>query len=308
MPLIVRVPENAEIVRRRNGYRRHLNILDRKATAVQRQIRREGLAGYEPATQASILALCQLQDRVCFYDIGAHIGIYSALVTSIFGPTAIVHAFEPTPATAELAVSLAEKNWLNIHVHEMAVSSFEGAADLFISSKAETSNSLQHGFRKSDEQVTVRVATLDALVASGFPAPNVIKIDVETHEPDVLAGALGVIYTHRPSIVAEFLPRADSPRARDILARLQRLGYFFYHLGVGDEWQAADAVGVLANTDSDYRDWLLAPAEISPEFYQAYRLWRAAISRCDQSTNIEASGGGVSVDMLREVYRPNYVQ
>ena len=66
---------------------------------MQRRLRREGLAGYESLVQATLLALCeQKTEKLVFYDVGAHIGLYVAMVSAIFhraNPTC--YAFEPTP-------------------------------------------------------------------------------------------------------------------------------------------------------------------------------------------------------------------
>ncbi len=86
MPLVVKIPENASVISASGSYPRALNVLDRRETAVQRKLRSEGLAGYEPLTQAVLLALAQRASKGgAFLDVGAHIGLYSALVDSIFG-------------------------------------------------------------------------------------------------------------------------------------------------------------------------------------------------------------------------------
>ena len=162
MPMYVTLPRNHHVLDTRVPYRRALNVMDRKETAVQRQLRRGGLASYEPMTQATLLALVEVASTPCtFLDVGAHMGLYSAMVKSVYGADVRVRAFEPTPNTAELARRLARVNDLDYEVVELALSSAPGEALLYISEKAETSNSLQAGFRESTEQVRVTVSTLD---------------------------------------------------------------------------------------------------------------------------------------------------
>ena len=54
MPLLIKVPENRAVLSATGPYPRALNMLGRRQTAVQRQLRRSGLAGYEPMTQATL--------------------------------------------------------------------------------------------------------------------------------------------------------------------------------------------------------------------------------------------------------------
>ena len=77
MPLFIATPRNDTS---KHPYATHLNVLSRKQTAVQRALRRGGLANYEPLLQATLFSLCDSSNhRPVFYDVGSHIGLYSAL-------------------------------------------------------------------------------------------------------------------------------------------------------------------------------------------------------------------------------------
>ncbi|MEO9971915.1 MAG: hypothetical protein ABJG15_19120 [Hyphomonadaceae bacterium] len=99
MPLLAQTPKNSAFISKYGSYRKYINVLSRKETAVQRQIRRGGLGSYEAEFQAALMALCeQPSNRLVFYDVGAHIGIYSALIGVIFKQRSpAIFAFEPTP-------------------------------------------------------------------------------------------------------------------------------------------------------------------------------------------------------------------
>ena len=80
-----------------SGAEAYLNIVVGKSTAVQRALRREGLAAYEPPTVAAILAVMELQEPgFTFFDVGANVGLYSSLCAAMFDSGRVV-AFEPTP-------------------------------------------------------------------------------------------------------------------------------------------------------------------------------------------------------------------
>ena len=108
-----------------------------------------------------------------FFDIGAHIGLYAALAAVVFPPDLVhVTAFEPTPTTADVALALVHRNQLDVTVERLALSDEQGEAVLYVSDKAETSNSLAVGFRSAAMTVTVPTTTLDAYcVSRGYSRP-----------------------------------------------------------------------------------------------------------------------------------------
>jgi FkbM family methyltransferase len=291
MPMYVRVPRNDRVISSIGSYPGRLNVLDRKETAVQRQLRRAGLAGYEAQTQATLLALAELAPRpTTFLDVGAHIGLYSALVTTIFGADDVrVIAFEPTPHTADVARRLAARNGLEYSVEQLALSSAPGKATLYISDKAETSNSLSEGFRVSAESVDVTVTTLDDFCLERGVTPSVMKVDVETFEPHVLRGGLLTLSRARPSIVFELLPSSDARMTDSVLRLLGSIGYRLYR-SVGTEWVETSTDTYRLHLSHESRDWLLCPGK--PEGLDAsVQAWMAAIAECTQETNLLVPGG-----------------
>ena len=77
-----------------------LDIVDPFSSSVQRLIRRSGLASFEPETAAALLALFeQAGPGFVLYDVGANVGVYSAMAAAMFEPAA-VHSFEPSPTDA----------------------------------------------------------------------------------------------------------------------------------------------------------------------------------------------------------------
>ena len=283
MSYFVRLPQNPSVD---TGHRAYLNVLERYGTVIQKELRRDGLSCYEPITQAAVLALCGLQPSIVFYDIGAHIGLYSALVAEIYHKRRPkVVAFEPAPGTAETCRQIAARNRLAIEVVECAVCSVEGDAALFLSLRAETSNSLNPGFRPGSPQITVRAITIDGYVAAGGTPPTIMKIDVETFEADVLEGAIGVIACHRPPIIVEVLRDTNGDRFGRLLGQLEKAGYRFYHLAGDMPWRAQPASRVLEYASDQERDWLFSPSELSASFYREFNGWRVAIAKCDKSTN-----------------------
>ncbi|MGA4837792.1 FkbM family methyltransferase [Streptomyces sp. G45] len=293
MPLAIKLPAHPEAPAAPGPYPSALNVLSRKETAVQRQLRRAGLAGYEPLTQATLLALAQQAPAgSAFYDVGAHIGLYSALLSAVHGNRGLdVFAFEPTPATAAIGRTIRDVNGLGFELVEAAVSSAPGTAELFLSDKAESSNSLNPGHRRSSASVRVPVVTLDGFTAERGAAPHVIKVDVETYEADVLRGGLATIRRHRPWIVCELLPSSAPEALRDVLATLVSYGYGLHVIEPQLPWPGLDADTYRAHVGHHCRDWLLAPRPLSKEFHRLVRQWLIAILACDETTNLTVPGG-----------------
>ncbi|MEB8339531.1 FkbM family methyltransferase [Streptomyces endophyticus] len=269
--------------------------MNRKQTAVQRQLRRSGLAGYEPLTQATLMAVAhQAPEGSAVLDVGAHIGLYSALIDAVYGRRLSVHAFEPAPETSAICAKIRDVNGLGFELVRSAVSDTPGSAELYLSLKAESSHSLNAGHRRHTESVTVPVTTLDAFTQERPDLrPHLIKIDVETLEGQVLAGGLRTMKQHRPWIVLEILPSSDHESLTQSLKAITELGYGLYPIQAESPWIGRNADNYRTHVSSNGRDWLLAPEPLTYDFHHAMRTWLRAILECDERTNLELPGGSV---------------
>jgi FkbM family methyltransferase len=235
---------------------------------IGKAIRKNGLAGHEPNEIATNLALASLFPGA-YYDVGANVGLFSLLISATFGRRC--HAFEPTPELAGALRASVERASLPITIHEVAVSDVPGEATLYLSKTADTSNSLNSTFREHLGEVVVKVVTLDEVVTD---RPAIIKIDTETFEPQVLAGAAKIIQLYKPILIVEALPR----RAKAMEAILQSLGYVAYQITPDREWPAQND---LAPKDTSVRlwNWVWSPAPLPPSFWRELALYRRFVTR-----------------------------
>jgi len=291
----VTLPTNQALIDEFGPYRQRLDVGDHHATAVTRKLRRRGLAGFEPSTQATLLALAQGgradggDGAVEFFDVGSHIGLYSMLLTAVFPDGRVwATAFEPTPSTGDLLAALVDRNDLTVGLVRRAVADEEGTATLYLSDKAETSNSLAEGFRASGEAVEVATTTIDAYCRESRRSPDVIKIDVETLEAKVLRGAAATLRDRRPSVVCELLPAAHEDDTREALSHLESLSYHVYRWSVrNSEWSPRTTQGVLEKLGSGRKgNYLFVPEPLSNEFRRTVAAWMEAIAACDAATNL----------------------
>lgn len=305
MPMIAQLPFNRYFAQKFGYYKKYINLLDRKETAVQRQVRRGGLASYEPDFQSALLALSQLnQGRLVFYDIGAHIGLYSLLLSKIFHQyNHSIHAFEPTASTANMACRIRDANNMLYQVNKYAIGSYEGFVNLYISNKAETSNSLNPSFRNATEVRKVKINTIDNYVKSGAPVPTIIKIDTETLEPEVLIGARKTIATHSPIITCELLPKKNlKDSIGEALSWINYHGYNLYQISSNKEYEQFSVKDAIDSLSSERRDWILSKFKLQNQFYTIKDQWRDAIDTCTQDTNKYYESGKFEYKLLLEEY------
>lgn len=300
MPLIAKLPLNKSFADTYGTYPTHLNVLGRKKNAVQRQIRRGGLGSYEIDFQSTLLALCETSTtRIRFFDVGAHMGLYSALVSCIFrSQNPYIVAIEPTPDTARDAHRLRRANGLKYKVIEVAVSDVEGEAELYLSEKTESSNSLNPEFRPHSESLRVPLTTIDRLVEDGLRSPTILKVDVETFEANVVRGAMATIEKSRPVITLELLPDADLTAIKDALGAMEELGYEFYRVGPTPVWEPHSVEDAMGLVSEDHRDWVCSPSPLTDEFFAARVAWQDALSLCGRATNVLVDRGTPVEDVV----------
>jgi FkbM family methyltransferase len=154
-------------------------------------------------------------------DIGANTGLYSILACVASSQSRVV-AFEPFPPVLPLLEANLRLNHLErrVMVSPMAISDTQGISSLYIPLQdhglVESSCSLNASFKEATSgTVQVETTTLDAIVRdAGLRDVRVLKIDVESHEHSVLAGAENTLMHHRPLVFVEVLHIAD-PEAID---------------------------------------------------------------------------------------------
>jgi FkbM family methyltransferase len=229
-----------------------------------------GLGKYEPYGLDCFLALVQTADPGAVFDIGANVGLYGLLAAKYSDRP--VHCFEPAPDTAGIARQAAAQNGLDVTVAEIALGDETGVATLYLSDSTDSSNSLNPHFRAHSKEIVVPLETIDGYVARTGVVPSILKIDTETTEPEVLAGAEKLIREHRPWIMTEVLWSLVEDRMHNVM---DKFGYTYYHLnGPGPLGATEKIVG-----DSTWTHYmfLLAPEPVDDAFWQRMNAWRSAL-------------------------------
>lgn len=193
-----------------------------------------GLQSYERPTP-DLLAGFALSVGGNFLDIGANTGVYSLLYGRL-AATANVHAFEPLAnvanaleANVRLNPDLADR----IHIERYALSDRAGSLTWYETVNEQglfsTSSTLLHSRAKSIgnyKTMTIKTRTLDEFAMERDLKFNLAKLDVEGHEPAVLAGGSRTIGANRPVVIVEVLREATTCEALGSWAAA--MGYVTY--------------------------------------------------------------------------------
>jgi len=166
------------------------------------------------------------------WDVGSNVGLFSLCAAFASGRSGFVLAIEPDVWLAYLITrssqAIARHPCAEVQVLCAAVSNSNGVSSLEIAQRARASNHLIGTMGSSQArgrrfvQPTVSL-TLDSLLEY-FPAPTVLKIDVETHETNVLGGAGRLLNQIRPMIWCE----VSHENSADVSQLLHGAGYELY--------------------------------------------------------------------------------
>ncbi|MEO8208196.1 MAG: FkbM family methyltransferase [Chloroflexota bacterium] len=237
---------------------------------VPRLLAEGGVAQYEPETIAAFLASISTRGASEAFDIGANAGIFSIVAAAT--TTTRITGFEPTPALASTFRGIVQANGLTCQVEELALGASTGTATLYVSAKTDSSNSLRAGFRPAAGSIEVPLERLDDYVTRSGRRPEVMKIDTETTEPDVLAGAIETLRDGRPWIVCEVL--AGTTEAA-LMSILRPLGYRFHHLSGASV--PIESLEIEGDPTYLHRDWLFTPGTLPEAFAAHYVAWITAL-------------------------------
>lgn len=147
--------------------------------------------------------LPQVADDSIVWDVGANVGIYAVLLAKQASAGRVI-AFEPVPDTRQRLIGNLERNAVsNVTVEDVALSSSDGSASMSVS---DDSHGCDH-ISATGGGLTIRTARGDDYVAaSPWGDPDVIKVDIEGHEPQFLAGCREMLVRKRPLLLMEVNP------------------------------------------------------------------------------------------------------
>jgi FkbM family methyltransferase len=204
-------------------------------------------AAYEPHVRKCLTALLRPGDT--FVDVGAHIGFFSLIASSLVGGGGKVYAFEANSSLFHpLCLNAAQFPWM--------VASFRAVCDK--SGSVAFSNVQRAGesgwgklasVRNEGHIETVQAVSLDEWHKSvGSPPIRLVKIDAEGSEPFILEGARRVIANSRPYLIIELndaLLKEVGRTRGSITDSLREQGYWVFAIKLKGLEESTDLIDPL---------------------------------------------------------------
>ncbi|AKS42757.1 FkbM family methyltransferase [Wenzhouxiangella marina] len=204
-------------------------------------------AGWERTSLLTWLWL--IRDATTIIDIGANTGVY-ALSAQAARPESVVIAVEPLSRVYKRLLHNISLNGFRTRAFNVALSNHSCNVLLFDPGGSHAySASLNPKMLGADmEAVSVQALRLDDLLETeNVGSVQVMKIDVEMHEPEVIEGASRCIERDQPAMLIEILNETIGMRLAAALP-----GYVFYQ--IDERLEMTDKPGNLAG-----RNYLLLP-------------------------------------------------
>ncbi|MCC7501709.1 MAG: FkbM family methyltransferase, partial [Flavobacteriales bacterium] len=167
-----------------------------------------GMQGWEKVSLELWVRLCRRSSVI--FDIGANTGVY-ALIAHTVKKDATIIAVEPVQRVFNLLDENLKLNNADVRALCAAISDHDGTATLYdeVDNPYITSVSLNRDFEPNTERfrpVEVPCRTISGIMAEmNLGKLDLLKIDVETHEPEVLAGSADILRRDRPTMLIEIL-------------------------------------------------------------------------------------------------------
>lgn len=188
-----------------------------------------GLKAWENNSNKIWIELSKFSEVVL--DIGANTGIYS-LITASVNTKATIHAFEPVQRIFKKLVYNTEINHFSVHCHEFALSDQDGLATIYdMPDRHLYSLSINKNIAyKADSLLPTQIPILrlDTFIEKNkITKIDLIKIDVETHEPEVLRGMGKYLALWKPTILVEIL---NNEVGKQVEQEISGIDYLFFKI------------------------------------------------------------------------------
>ena len=227
---------------------------------IENEIFWNGLTGgWEKVSLGLWIKLCANSDVII--DIGANTGIYS-LIAKAVNRNSLVFAFEPVMRVFKKLEINNQLNKYDIKCLQLAISNYTGTAIIYdLKSEHIYSVSVNKNLNDSNiETVKTEIKTItlnDVVEKYNLTKIDLIKIDVETHEAEVMEGFSKYLEKFKPTILIEILNDEVGSNIQKLVCDLD---YLYFNI---DENSGIRQVKEI--TKSDYYNYLLCSEQIAKD-------------------------------------------
>jgi FkbM family methyltransferase len=216
--------------------------------------------GWEKISLTIWIELCKQASMII--DVGANTGIYGLVAKSV-QPNANVYCIEPVQRIYRKLVNNCNLNHYDIRCLRWAASNYDGEGIIYDLPtehvyKVTLNKNTNPSFPVSPCPVrTMRLATM--IKEENISKIDLIKIDVESHEPDVLEGMGEYLPSMRPTILLEIWNNQVGHRVEKLVKGLD------YCIYATDEKSPFHKVNKITNTDGagSYSNYLLCEESVA---------------------------------------------
>lgn len=193
-------------------------------------------------------------------DIGANTGIYS-LVSKSVNKKADVFAFEPVRRVCDKLRANAQLNQFDIKIFEFALSNNDGHAIIY---DAPTEHVYSVAVNKNIAEINNAIETKIEIkkLSSFIKEQNIkhidlIKLDVETHEPEVLEGMEEYLQKYKPTWLIEILNDEVGYKVQQLI---KDIDYLYFNINeIGKPRQVAEI------KKSDFYNYLICSPQVAKQ-------------------------------------------
>lgn len=172
-----------------------------------------------------------LTNNDIFYDIGAEVGLYTALALEFCKE---VHSFEPIPYNVEV-LRKRFGNFKNVYINEVALADYVGKVNFCLgpTTLIEEIKNLYLDKNKQKE-IIVQTTTFDEYLKD-HKKPTFIKMDVEGAEHLIIKGGYNFFKENNPILVVEILGDEFLENSMKTVNLLKALDYKAYKLNLNGD-------------------------------------------------------------------------
>ncbi|MBO0347852.1 FkbM family methyltransferase [Phormidium pseudopriestleyi FRX01] len=236
---------------------------------IENEIFWNGLQGrYEKVSLDCWINLSKISHVIL--DVGANTGLYS-LVSKTVNPAAEVYAFEPVHRVFTKLQENCELNQYKINCCQLALSNYDGKGIIYDTPTDHVYSVTVNKNLLANDSSVIETKIITCKLASfikdrKIPHIDLIKIDVETHEAEVLEGFEEYLQLMKPSILLEILNLEIGEKVEKIV---ENKGYLYFKIDEINSPEKVDFImpnSLINSTNHDsYGNYLLCTKEIAKQ-------------------------------------------
>jgi FkbM family methyltransferase len=202
------------------------------------------------------------------FDVGANIGLFSAIYSKFVTDKGKVYAFEPIPETHWMLLeTLALNKTENVSAQRLALSEKKGRSLMHTFDKEYSAWSSfgrpQFGDHKPSGTVKVRVDTIDNYCSeNNIKKINFLKLDVEGYEKHVLKGAEGLLRSGSVDVLSFEISKipleASGVKPNEVFTMLRSFGYKAYSFDI----ESLKFKGPVEDSDAFYENYYASKKDL----------------------------------------------